>query len=227
MLCLLDKLVKLNLPAHIVNFRVHESIIQQAKTKSIEKLTSIWSGDKSLQKRFAGIPVSRFKSQEVKPLSTAEQQSFGFAEYCPPFPTAGPDFQPPTYNRNDPNDPYFGIHLNGTGIDVVGFKILVEMAVPAEIQRSIDAGLKVPDNILSRYTTHGMVAKVIQVGRGAYRSDRYPEGPWCKPGDYIAMAPYSGTRIYSKIHDKDYRLINEDTVDAVVVSPDAVEARVA
>lgn len=179
----------------------------------------------------------------------SEQQAFGFAdgyssEYCDnavsvdqyinggyvnlaknQFSSSeGMAKQLDTNRRLDPKDPVFGTVDNKTGIDVCGYKILVEMAVPAEIQRSIDAGIKVPDTILSRYTTHGMVAKIIQVGRGCYRPERYPEGPWCKPGDLIAMAPYSGTRIYSKVFDREYRLINEDTVDAIVISADVVEA---
>lgn len=170
----------------------------------------------------------------------SEQQAFGFAdgyssEYCDnavsisreawPGALAGCLTSPiEKHSRLDPNDSVFGSHANSSGVEPQGFKILVEMVVPAEIQRFRDSGLAVPENVLSRYTAHAMVAKVVQIGRGCYRPDRYPEGPWCKPGDFIAMAPYSGTRIYSKIHERDYRLINEDTVDAVIIGPEAVEA---
>jgi co-chaperonin GroES (HSP10) len=127
------------------------------------------------------------------------------------------------FNRLDPNDPVFGSHANDSGIEPQGWKILIAMELEAEITRAQDAGVVIPEQAESRYTAAAMVGKVVQIGKGCYRSDRYPEGPWCKVGDYIAMAPYCGTRIYSKALNKDFRLINEDSVDAVVIGPEVVD----
>jgi len=58
----------------------------------------------------------------------------------------------------------------------------------------------------------------LKVGPEAYTDKtRYPSGPWCKPGDFILTRTYSGTRF--KIFGKEFRLINEDQVDAVVQDP--------
>jgi co-chaperonin GroES (HSP10) len=49
---------------------------------------------------------------------------------------------------------------------------------------------------------------------------RFPSGAYCKEGDFIIMRSYSGTRI--KIHGKEFRLINDDSVEAVVDDPRGV-----
>ena len=59
---------------------------------------------------------------------------------------------------------------------------------------------------------------VIALGPHAYKdTDRYPHGPWCKEGDFILVRTYSGTRF--KIHGREFRIINEDMVEAVVEDP--------
>ena len=46
---------------------------------------------------------------------------------------------------------------------------------------------------------------------------RFPNGPWCKEGDFILARPNTGTRL--KIHGREFRLINDDVVEAVVDDP--------
>ena len=59
---------------------------------------------------------------------------------------------------------------------------------------------------------------VLKVGPSAYKdSERFPTGAWCKPGDFVLVRTYSGTRF--KIFGKEFRLINDDQVDAVVQDP--------
>jgi len=56
------------------------------------------------------------------------------------------------------------------------------------------------------------------MGQDCYRDkERFPDGAWCKKGDFIIMRAYSGTRF--KIHGKEFRIINDDTVEAVVDDP--------
>jgi hypothetical protein len=60
------------------------------------------------------------------------------------------------------------------------------------------------------------------MGSLAYKDqDKFPDGPWCKEGDFVLMRAYSGTRF--KVIDKDgsqeFRLINDDMVEAVVEDP--------
>jgi co-chaperonin GroES (HSP10) len=59
---------------------------------------------------------------------------------------------------------------------------------------------------------------VIKLGPDAYKdTTRFPSGPSCKEGDFIIVRPNSGTRL--KIHGREFRIINDDSVEAVVEDP--------
>jgi co-chaperonin GroES (HSP10) len=59
---------------------------------------------------------------------------------------------------------------------------------------------------------------VVKLGPDAYKdTDRFPSGPSCKEGDFVIVRPNSGTRL--KIHGREFRIINDDSVEAVVEDP--------
>jgi co-chaperonin GroES (HSP10) len=59
---------------------------------------------------------------------------------------------------------------------------------------------------------------VVKVGPDAYKdAAKFPAGAWCKEGDFVLVRAYSGTRF--KIYGKEFRLLNDDQVDAVVQDP--------
>ena len=59
---------------------------------------------------------------------------------------------------------------------------------------------------------------VVKVGPDAYKDKaRFPSGPSCKEGDFVICRPNSGTRL--KIHNREFRIINDDSVEAVVEDP--------
>ena len=59
---------------------------------------------------------------------------------------------------------------------------------------------------------------VLRVGPDAYKDKaKFPGEPWCKAGDFVLVRTYSGTRF--KIYGKEFRLINDDQVEAVVQDP--------
>ena len=59
---------------------------------------------------------------------------------------------------------------------------------------------------------------VVKLGPDAYKdTTRFPTGPSCKAGDFIIVRPNSGTRL--KIHGREFRIINDDSVEAVVEDP--------
>ena len=67
-----------------------------------------------------------------------------------------------------------------------------------------------------------MVGMVLKIGPDAYKdTERFPNGPWCKEGDFILMRSYSGTRI--EIHGQEFRVINDDSVEAVVEDPRGIK----
>ena len=59
---------------------------------------------------------------------------------------------------------------------------------------------------------------VMKIGADAYADKtKFPTGPWCKEGDFVLVRTYTGTRF--KTFGKEFRLINDDQVDAVVQDP--------
>jgi len=63
---------------------------------------------------------------------------------------------------------------------------------------------------------------VTKIGPDAFQDKaRFPSGPSCKVGDFILVRPNSGTRM--KIHGTEWRLINDDSVQAVVQDPRGIQ----
>ena len=99
-----------------------------------------------------------------------------------------------------------------------GWKILC--AVPEVDQKIAGTSLDlVRDTASLRQEEHAStVLFVMKVGADAYKDTvKFPTGPWCKEGDFVLVRTYTGTRF--KIFGKEFRLINDDQVDAVVQDP--------
>lgn len=103
--------------------------------------------------------------------------------------------------------------------EVKGYRILC--AVP-NVDEKYESGLIKADKTKHIEEHSTVVLFVIKLGDMAYADrDRFPTGPWCKEGDFVITRAYSGTRI--KIHGKEFRIINDDTVEAVVDDPRGYE----
>jgi co-chaperonin GroES (HSP10) len=103
---------------------------------------------------------------------------------------------------------------------VTGYQILVRIPRLDEKTRS---GLVVKPEQTRRIEEAAQeVAEVLAMGPAAYSDkEKFPTGPWCHVGDWIIMRAYSGTRFtFRKI---EYRLINDDTVQAVTDYPEEIE----
>jgi co-chaperonin GroES (HSP10) len=96
-----------------------------------------------------------------------------------------------------------------------GYHILV--ALP-EAEETYDSGLIKADETRRFEEVLATVFFVVKLGPDCYKdSEKFPTGPWCKEGDFVLARPNSGTRL--KIHGREFRLINDDTVEAVVQDP--------
>jgi co-chaperonin GroES (HSP10) len=63
---------------------------------------------------------------------------------------------------------------------------------------------------------------VAKVGPDAFKDEkRFPSGPSCKVGDFVIVRPNTGTRM--KIHGTEWRIINDDSVEAVVEDPRGIQ----
>jgi len=96
-----------------------------------------------------------------------------------------------------------------------GYRILC--AVP-HVEEEFDGGIIKADDTKRVEEQTTVVLFVIKLGDTAYADkDRFPTGSWCKEGDFVLTRPYSGTRVV--IHGREFRIINDDTVEAVVDDP--------
>jgi len=96
-----------------------------------------------------------------------------------------------------------------------GYHILV--ALP-EAEEKYDSGLIKADETRRFEEVLATVFFVVKLGPDCYKDkEKFPTGPWCKEGDFVLARPNSGTRL--KIHGREFRLINDDTVEAVVQDP--------
>ena len=96
-----------------------------------------------------------------------------------------------------------------------GYRLLIGMP---EVEEKTVGGIYKTDHAMETESVASIVGFVIKVGPDAYKDEkRFPSGPWCKEGDFILFRAFQGTRI--KIHGKEFRLINDDGVEAVVDDP--------
>jgi co-chaperonin GroES (HSP10) len=96
-----------------------------------------------------------------------------------------------------------------------GFRILC--AVP-HVEEEFEGGIIKADDTKRVEEQTTVVLFVVKLGNLAYKdTERFPTGAWCKEGDFVLTRPYSGTRVV--IHGREFRIINDDTVEAVVQDP--------
>ena len=96
-----------------------------------------------------------------------------------------------------------------------GYRLLI--ALP-EIDEKTQGGVIMPDGLVKDESTASIIGFVLKIGPDAYSDkERFPNGAWCKEGDFVIFRSYSGTRF--KVAGKEFRLINDDTVEGVVDDP--------
>jgi co-chaperonin GroES (HSP10) len=102
-----------------------------------------------------------------------------------------------------------------------GYKMLC--AIP-EVEKEFDGGLVKADETIMIEETLTTVLFVVAQGPDCYADEkRFPSGPWCKPGDFVLVRPNAGNRLL--IHGKEFRVINDDTVEGVVDDPRGIRRK--
>ena len=98
----------------------------------------------------------------------------------------------------------------------VGYRLLI--AMPDVEETFGDSGIIKSSKEIHLDTVMSTIGLVLDVGGEAYSDkDRFPSGPWCKQGDYVMFRMNTGTRF--KVRGKEYRLMNDDSIEAVVADP--------
>jgi len=102
----------------------------------------------------------------------------------------------------------------------VGYRVLIAMPVVEDEFEGTD--------LLKSVTTKNheqvmsIIGLVLDMGEQAYSDpDRFPNGPWCKQGDYVMFRANTGTRF--TVEGSEYRLMNDDSIEAVVADPRGIQ----
>jgi len=102
-----------------------------------------------------------------------------------------------------------------------GYRILC--AIP-EIDETYESGILKSDVTLQNEELLTTVLFVVKMGPDCYKDpSRFPTGPWCKVGDFVLVRPHAGTRL--KIHGREFRIINDDSVEGVVEDPRGISRK--
>lgn len=103
----------------------------------------------------------------------------------------------------------------------VGYHLLI--AMPEVKETFGDSGLIKSSKTIHHESIMSMVGLVVDMGGQAYQDkDRFPTGPWCQVGDYVMFRANSGTRF--KIGSKEFRIMNDDSIEAVVEDPNQIKS---
>jgi len=101
----------------------------------------------------------------------------------------------------------------------VGYHLLI--AMPERELTFGKSGIIKAAKTVSHETILSMVGVILDMGDQAYKDDkRFPSGPWCEVGDYVMFRANSGTRF--KVAGQEYRLMNDDNIEAVVEDPNGI-----
>jgi co-chaperonin GroES (HSP10) len=103
-----------------------------------------------------------------------------------------------------------------------GYRILC--AIP-EAEETIDGSSLVKSaEMMMIEETLTTVLFVVDMGPDCYKdTSRFPSGPYCDVGDFILVKPHAGSRLI--IHGKEFRVINDDSVEGVVEDPRGIRRK--
>ena len=100
----------------------------------------------------------------------------------------------------------------------MGFKVLVAMP---QAEEKTEGGIIKATSTVQDEEISNICGYVLKLGPECYNdTKRFPNGAWCNEGDWVVFRAYSGTRM--KMYGQEFRLINDDTVEAVVDDPTGV-----
>ena len=99
-----------------------------------------------------------------------------------------------------------------------GYRILI---LPFSLPEVTKGGIHIAKATLDKERIATVVGYVVAMGPDAYGDvNKFPEGAWCKKGDWIIFGRYAGARF--QIEGGDMRLLNDDEILATIDDPEAI-----
>ena len=101
----------------------------------------------------------------------------------------------------------------------VGYHLLV--AMPEVEDKYEDSSILKSVDAMNREAVMSIIGLVLGMGDQAYSDkDRFSTGAWCEVGDYVMFRANTGTRF--NVRGAEYRLMNDDSIEAIVKDPRGV-----
>jgi len=98
-----------------------------------------------------------------------------------------------------------------------GWRILV---LPFKMKEKTKGGIIMSETTIERQQVASQCGLVLAMGPHCYDKEKFPEGPWCKKGDWVIFARYAGSRI--QIDGGEVRLLNDDEILATINNPEDI-----
>ena len=99
-----------------------------------------------------------------------------------------------------------------------GYRILI---LPFAQKSVTKGGIHIAKQTIDKERLSTVVGHVVALGPDAFADTiKFPEGAWCKKGDWVIFGRYAGARF--QIEGGDMRLLNDDEILAVVDDPEAI-----
>ena len=94
------------------------------------------------------------------------------------------------------------------------------LLLPFKMAEKTKGGLILGQDTLEKQQVASQCGLVLAMGPHCYDKEKFPEGPWCKKGDWVVFARYAGSRIM--IDGGEVRLLNDDEVLATIDNPEDI-----
>ncbi len=99
-----------------------------------------------------------------------------------------------------------------------GWRIMI---LPYRGKNQTAGGVLLPDQVVDSSQLATVVGYVLKMGPLCYKdSAKFPDGPWCKEGDWVIFARYAGSRF--RIDGGEVRILNDDEIIATILDPDDI-----
>lgn len=95
------------------------------------------------------------------------------------------------------------------------------MILPYRGKGKTAGGIYLPDKVVEDGQIQTVVGYVMKQGALCYKDEsKFPDGPWCKEGDWVIFARYAGSRF--RIEGGEVRILNDDEILATISDPEDI-----
>lgn len=99
-----------------------------------------------------------------------------------------------------------------------GWRMLI---LPYRGKAKTQGGVYIPEKVIDDGQLTTVVGYVMKQGPLCYKDEaKFPDGPWCKQGDWVIFARYAGSRF--RIEGGEVRILNDDEILAVISDPEDI-----